>query len=183
MENIKQQAPPDGQGTRWKKWTFLLIVVLIILVAVCAGMICHLSKTKGEQTLERELTAELGIMPGMSEDEIRDRLNRKVAESMLNISINPVPEFADGKSAGNLQIENIPGNNYAFTVEVIRNDTKETILKTGLIDPGYYVKDIALDTELPKGEYVCLAKFTAYAPDTGQEIGQAGTQIVIKILN
>lgn len=174
----------SDQSLPWKKWTFLLIIILLLILAICGGMLYRLTRpNKEENTLERELTAEMGIMPGMSEDEIRDRLNRKVAESMLNISINPVPEFADGRSPGNLQIENIPGNNYAFTVEVIRNDTKETILKTGLIDPGYYVKDIALDTELPKGEYVCLAKFTAYAPDTGTEIGQAGTQIVIKILN
>ena len=119
----------------------------------------------------------------LTDEEIEDRLNRKVAESMMNVSFNPTPEFEDGKSAGNLRIENIPGNNYAFTVTIVRADTGEQILKTGLIDPGYYVQDIKLDKELPKGEYPCVATFTGYDPQTLQEIGETGSQLVITIKN
>lgn len=163
-------------GTLFKVLVILLLVVIILLLSLrgCA-------QKEEEGALERELTAELGLMPGMSQEEIQDRLNRKVAESMLNVSINPVPVFPDGKSPGNLRIENIPGNKYAFTVEIVRSDTQETILKTGVIDPGYYVEEMKLDTVLPKGKYLCVARFIAYDTENLAEIGEAGTQLMITV--
>ena len=127
------------------------------------------------------MAAELGLLPGMTEEEIRDRLNRKVADSMMNISINPKPVFANGRAAGDLRIENIPGNSCSFTVTIRRSDTGQTILQTGVIDPGYYVEQMALDTPLPAGEYPCLALFTAYRTETWEEIGQAGTTILLTV--
>ncbi len=82
----------------------------------------------------------------MSDEEIQDRLNRKVAESRLNISMDPTPVFADGKAEGDVRIENIQGNQYGFTVTITVIGTDDSpgagdyvdqeILKTGLIPAG-----------------------------------------------
>ncbi len=188
MAQNKTTSPQKKESNTGK------IIGIIVAILVLAGIIIAIillmqncstqdSETGGSSSPERERAAAMGLLPGMTDEEIEDRLNRKVAESMMNVSFNPTPEFEDGKSAGNLRIENIPGNNYAFTVTIVRADTGEQILKTGLIDPGYYVQDIKLDKELPKGEYPCVATFTGYDPQTLQEIGETGSQLVITIKN
>lgn len=167
-----------------KKGGLILKIILLILMVIIIVLLVLRQCANQEAEdfrLERELAAELGILPGMSDDEIQDRLNRVVADSMMNVSINPMPVFADGSSPGNLRIENIPGNSCSFTVTIVRSDTGETILTTGLIDPGYYVENMALDVSLPAGEYPCLALFTGYSTDTMQELGQAGATILLTV--
>lgn len=164
-----------------RRWPLLLLLLLLLLGGIAVTVWFFLPRETEGDRLERELAAELGLLPGMSEAEIQDRLNRVVADSMMNISINPTPVFASGTAAGNLRIENIPGNSCSFAVTLRRSDTGQTILQTGVIDPGYYVERIALDTPLPAGEYPCLALFTAYKTDTLEEIGQAGTTILLTV--
>lgn len=186
----------NNTPTSKKKFDFYKIIniILIILVLLLIAKIYTTPKEtevveQVEETeevvepfsVEREVAAELGLLPNMTREEVQDRLNRKVAESMFNVSINPVPSFPNGKSAGNVRIENIPGNSYSFTVEIVRNDTGKTILKTGLIDPGYFIEEMPLDVELPKGVYACVAKFVAYNSETLAQIGEAGTQVLISV--
>lgn len=159
----------------------LITIILVILIAWFIFNKYVLKEKVEAFSVERETAAELGILPNMTRAEVEDRLNREVDESMFNVSINPTPSFPNGKSAGNLRIENIPGNNYSFVVEIVRNDTNETVLKTGLIYPGYYIEEAPLDVELPKGVYACVANFIAYNTETLAEIGRAGTQILVSI--
>lgn len=158
-----------------------LLLAAVLLLAVFVFLLHQYRTGLGTGRLERELTAEAGILPDMTEQEIQDRLNQRVAESMLNISMNPTPVFPDGRREGNVRIENIPGNRYSFTVEIVRSDSNEPVMKTGLIDPGHYVENRALDVQLPAGVYPCVATFTAYDSQTQQEIGSAGLQVVITV--
>lgn len=180
----QDQPPPEQEEKKKKRGLLWLLLLLLLLIVFLLGALLFRTffPTQPEEgTLERELAAELGLLPGMTEEEIQDRLNRKVAASMINLSINPTPIFPDGQSAGNLRIENIPGNNYAFTVTITRTSNGETILQTGLIDPGYYVEEMKLDTVLPAGKYLCVATFTAYDTETLAEVGTAGTEMLITV--
>lgn len=165
-----------------------LIIVIAILLAVVAGLVVYITvlmpqeeEKQAQEQLQAEKNAELGIIPGMSEEDIEARLNEKVAEGMLNVAVNPNPVFASGDSEGNLRIENIPGNRYAVTVTVTRDDNGEEIYRSGLIDPGYFVEYVKLDKPLAAGEYPALAKFTAYDPETKEEIGAAGIRVNILV--
>ncbi|MEG2625559.1 MAG: hypothetical protein RR956_04740 [Christensenella sp.] len=174
-----------------KKNKTLLIILIVAVIAVLLVLLYALVLKPAEQNaitaaqdeeLQKEENASLGILPGMSDEEVQDRINRVVADSMLNVSMNVEPSFQNGTAQGSLNIENIPGNKYSFIVEITREDNGEVIYKSGLIDPGYYVQYAKLDKVLPQGEYPCSAKFTAYNQETKKEVGTAGMQIRLSVL-
>ena len=187
------------QKKRKRRKLALLCILLPVLLVAGGRYLGRYLQAQQEEKLQKELDADVGILPGMSEEEIQDRLNRNVAEGRLNISINPTPEYASGTAPGDIRIENIKGNKYSFTVTVTcigassdagaGEHVGEVVLKTGLIDPGSYVREKKLDVALPKGQYTCVATFDAYknVPDetTGEDdyrqVGSAGTQILITV--
>ncbi len=72
----------------------------------------------------------------LSPEEIAEKLNEKVAEGMINISMNTAPYFENGKAEGNVMIVNESINNYPQQVEFIRNDTQEIIYQSKAIPIG-----------------------------------------------
>ena len=122
-----------------------------------------------------------GGWDNLSPEEIAKKLNEKVAEGMINISMNTAPYFEDGKAEGNIMIVNESINNYPQQVEFIRNDTGEQIYQSKAIPVGSKIEHAALDVELPAGTYECTAMFHNLDPDTGDIIGTAGAIITITI--
>lgn len=116
------------------------------------------------------------------EDEIREELNRKVAEGMINISMNMRPVFETGVSSGNMLIVNSEINRHMQVVEIYRDDTSELIYRSGGIPVGSKIEADTLDVFLPKGVYDCTAYFNMVTV-TGELIGKAGAVIEITVLN
>lgn len=184
MPNIEQETQETQTKPRKKRGGMVFKTVVVLLLAAIVILLALRQcapAPEDEWTLERELTAELGILPDMTEEEIQDALNRKVAEGMLNVSMNPTPIFPDGKSPGNVRFQNIQGNRYSITVTLVRSDTEEAILSTNLIDPGYYVEEMKLDTPLPAGKYLCVANVAAYDPESLTPIGETGMQVLVTV--
>ena len=102
---------------------------------------------------------------------------------MFHIAINTNPVFEDGSAEGNLEIENVPNNRYAMLVRIVRSDTGEQIYDSGLIDPNYHIQEDSLSVDLPAGDYPAAATFYAYDMETEEEIGSAGCEITITVLN
>ena len=86
---------------------------------------------------------------------------------MINISMNTSPVFSDGTSEGNLMIVNEGVNRYPQVVEITRNDTGETIYKSGAIPVGSKIEKAKLSADLDAGTYECTALFYNVDPDTG----------------
>ncbi|MEG1753556.1 MAG: hypothetical protein RR234_06545 [Christensenella sp.] len=173
-----------------KKSKIGMIIVIVILVAAIIALVTYMFVLKPKQEAqeeERQLVAEknaeMGIIPGMSDEEVQNRLNQVVSEAMMNVYVNPNTIFPDGETEGNLRIENIPGNNYAVTVELIRDDNGKAVYTSGLIDPGYFVENVKLDVDLDAGKYPALALFTAYDIKTGEKMGSAGVRVNISVQN
>ena len=124
-----------------------------------------------------------GGWDNLSPEEIAEKLNEKVAEGMINISMNTAPYFEDGTAEGNVMIVNEAINNYPQQVEFIRNDTQEVIYQSKAIPVGSKVERAALDVELSAGTYECTAMFHNLDPETGDIIGTAGAIITITIKN
>ena len=108
---------------------------------------------RGQTGIVYDSSAVEGGWDNLSPEEIAEKLNEKVAEGMINISMNTAPYFEDGKAEGNIMIVNESINNYPQQVEFIRNDTGEQIYRSKAIPVGSKIERAALDVELPAGTY------------------------------
>ncbi len=138
---------------------------------------------RGQTGIVYDSSAVEGGWDNLSPEEIAEKLNEKVAEGMINISMNTAPYFEDGKAEGNVMIVNESINNYPQQVEFIRNDTQEVIYQSKAIPVGSKIERAALDVELPAGTYECTAMFHNLDPVSGEIIGTAGAIINITIKN
>ena len=164
-----------------------------VLAAVAIGAIIFIIVTLPSPMTKEEARAKAGIVydssateggwDNLSPEEIEARLNEKVAEGMINISMNTAPYFENGASEGNVMIVNESINNYPQQVEFIRNDTGEHIYQSKAIPVGSKIERAALDVELPAGTYECTAMFHNLDPVSGEIIGTAGAIINITIKN
>ena len=124
----------------------------------------------------------IGDLTGKSKEEIVAALNEKVAEGMINISMNTNPIFETGTSLGTLMITNSASNRYPQLIEIFTKDDS-TLVYSGAVDIGNKVEKSKLLVDLPKGEYECIAYFSAINPETGEKLGTAGANIKITVLN
>ena len=164
-----------------------------VLAAVAIGAIIFIIVTLRSPTAKEEARAKAGIVydpsateggwDNLSPEEIEAALNNKVAEGMINISMNTAPYFENGASEGNIMIVNESINNYPQQVEFIRNDTQEIIYQSKAIPIGSKIERAKLDVELPAGTYECTAMFHNLDPVSGEIIGTAGAIITITIKN
>ena len=164
-----------------------------VLAAVAIGAIIFIIVTLRSPMTKEEARAKAGIIydssateggwDNLSPEEIAEKLNEKVAEGMINISMNTAPYFENGKAEGNVMIVNESINNYPQQVEFIRNDTGEQIYQSKAIPVGSKIERAVLDVELPSGTYECTAYFHNLDPETGDIIGTAGAIITITIKN
>ena len=164
-----------------------------VLAAVAIGAIIFIIVTLRSPAAKEESSTKTGIVydssateggwDNLSPEEIEAALNNKVAEGMINISMNTAPYFENGASEGNIMIVNESINNYPQQVEFIRNDTQEIIYQSKAIPIGSKIERAKLDVELPAGTYECTAMFHNLDPETGNVIGTAGAIITITIKN
>ena len=170
----------------------VVLAVAFLVCAIGAGifLITRLASkpltkenARGQTGIVYDSSAVEGGWDNLSPEEIAEKLNEKVAEGMINISMNTAPYFEDGKAEGNVMIVNESINNYPQQVEFIRNDTGEQIFQSKAIPVGSKIERAALDVELPAGTYECTAMFHNLDPVSGEIIGTAGAIINITIKN
>ena len=136
---------------------------------------------RGQTVIVYDSSAVEGGWDNLSPEEIAEKLNEKVAEGMINISMNTAPYFENGKAEGNVMIVNESINNYPQKVQIVRNDTGEQIYESNAIPVGSKIERATLDVTLPAGTYECTAYFHNLDPETGDIIGTAGAIITITI--
>ena len=187
MYEAYQDHPKQAKGS--------IRVVLAVAFLVCAigAGIFLITRLVSKPLAKEEARAQTGIVydssaveggwDNLSPEEIAEKLNEKVAEGMINISMNTAPYFENGASEGNVMIVNESINNYPQQVEFIRNDTGEQIYQSKAIPVGSKIERAALDVELPVGTYECTAMFHNLDPVSGEIIGTAGAIITITIKN
>ena len=170
----------------------VVLAVAFLICAIGAGifLITRLvsrpltqEDARGQTGIVYDSSAVEGGWDNLSPEEIAEKLNAKVAEGMINISMNTAPYFEDGAADGNLMIVNESINNYPQKVQIVRNDTGEQIYESGAIAVGSKIERTKLDVTLPAGTYECTAYFHNLNPETGEIIGTAGAIINITIKN
>lgn len=171
-------ATDGGDSPSRKKKLALAAALLVLLIAAVAIAVWWNASRSSDAMLNADPNVKVGSITGNTQD-----LDKIVDEGMLTFSINSTPVFDNGTAPGNLMIENSEINNNRFTVEITRDDTGETVYKSGALDPGQYIDDVPLDANLPAGEYTCTATFSTYKLSDNSPIGQAAAGLTITVLN
>ena len=157
----------------------IIISIFLLLVLVC-GMFFVFKKSvvKNKDVSGASVSGyvlEDGAEPGLTEDEIRELLQRQVDESTISFSISSDPVFK-GKKA--FMVMANPRYN-AYDIDyVITVDGKE-IIRTAKIAPNQYIEEVELKEALPKGSYIGEALITGYNKETGAEVGKTIVELNI----
>ena len=159
----------------------IVIVCIVICVLVIAGAGGYVYIKTKEIPLVQEPNVTVGSYG--SPGELQAELDRIVEEGKVTISINATPVFSDGTSEGNVLIGNPPENKNRLTVKLIQDETGDTLFQTGYIDPNQQIDEMALDVDLPAGEYPCTAVFNAYRITDNSYIGTVNAEIMVQIQN
>ena len=185
MYETYQDHPKQAKGN-----IRVVLAVAFLVCAIGAGIFLitrlvskPLTKedARGQTGIVYDSSAVDGGRDNLSPEEIAEKLNEKVEEGMINISMNTAPYFENGTAEGNLMLVNESINNYPQKVQIVRNDTGEQIYESGAIAVGSKIERAKLDVVLPAGTYECTAYFHNLDPETGDIIGTAGAIITITI--
>lgn len=188
---MEMQTKKPTAGTRHartqqknRKYLILLLVLLLLLAVVAGAMLIAGNRAEPEPTGPVfAANASVGALPIMSEEEIRARLQQEVDDRTVAFTINPNPIFANGTSKGTLMLES-PANNINYIEFVIkRDDTGETIYRSGLMKPNQYIEEDQLLVDLDKGKYPCTADITLYDTETFEAKGMCQAALTIHIEN
>ena len=161
----------------------LLMALIMLLLFRCGSDRIQTPDASASPGIAWDADAEEGGLETKSKEEIQAELNEKVAEGMINISMNTSPVFESGTAKGNLLIVNSERNNYPQVVYIVRKDTQEEIYRSGAIPVGSKVEYAQLEVDLPVGTYDCVAYFNNVDVESGQYLGTAGAEIQLTVLS
>lgn len=159
----------------------IIIIALLVASVASAGAYFVYNKNKSKSANAENGAAVSGYIlsdgaePGLSEEEIKALLQKKVDESTISFSISSDPVFKGKK--GFIVMANPRYNAYDIDY-VVTIDGKE-IIRTAKISPNQYIEEVELKEALPKGTYAAEALVTGYNRETGEEIGKTIVEVNI----
>ncbi len=204
---MKQTYFPEKDNKKtYRTYAIVIGILLIIAIIVVLTRGCEFGSTVTVDTDNIDVTdtsitdidiPETSPTPGIvydtgaveggwetvDADKVIENLHEKVADGMINISMNTSPTFIDGTASGNLMIVNETVNRYPQVVEITRNDNGEMIYKSGAIPAGSKIERAPLSVNLDAGTYECTAMFYNVDPNTGAYLGCAGAIIHVTVQN
>lgn len=207
MKESNQTHFPENDNRKPYR-TYAIVIGILLIIAIIVGVTrsCESGSTVTDDTDNAEVTEtsvtdidipktlptpgivyDTGAVEGgwetVDADKIIENLNEKVADGMINISMNTSPTFSDGTASGNLMIVNESINRYPQVVEITRNDNDEMIYRSGAIPVGSKIERAPLSVDLDAGTYECTAMFYNVDPNTGAYLGCAGAIVYITVQN
>lgn len=187
---------PQKPQNKKKKWIIRIAVIILLLLILLLGLRYFNIIRFPWESVTPVVAGDIypgdgrggnGHLPGMTADEIMEQMQRVADASYISFKIEGCPVFADGNSAGNLNIENPSYNVYPMVVNIYLMDKDggrgELVYDSGGLSPNQYIGNDKLAKVLSKGEYKAIAALTFYDPDTNQKIGEHEAELTITIQN
>ena len=160
---------------------YKILIALLFIVIMLLGIIVIINNNNYNKVNISGGILQEGIIPGYTEEQIKEILQRKADESTFSFEINSRPIFKDGKSEGNLRIANPPYNKYLIKVEIKLDDNNKKVFESGEILPNHYIEYAKLTKKLKAGEYNATATINAYDIESGEYKGTSAAKLIIKI--
>ena len=160
---------------------YKILIALLFIVIMLLGIIVIINNNNDNKVNISGGILQEGIIPGYTEEQIKEILQRKADESTFSFEINSRPTFKDGKSEGNLRIANPPYNKYLIKVEIKLDDNNKKVFESSEILPNHYIEYAKLTKKLKAGEYNATATINAYDIESGEYKGTSAAKLIIKI--
>lgn len=176
LPDMPVEAFPNGQELEEpsrvrRRWAVLLALLLLL---ACGVAWFYLAPVPDDDDIERNIV--VGSVLGDDAAPVRAE-----GEATAAFSINSVMRFESPSSKGYIYFENPEGNGKYLSLVLVRDDTGQTVYETGLLQPGTYVEQDALDAMLPYGEYACTAQVSAYRIPDKTPLGTVAAAVTVKV--
>ncbi|MDL2224828.1 hypothetical protein LJC20_01255 [Eubacteriales bacterium OttesenSCG-928-M02] len=168
----------------------ILILLLLLFVAAGIGIAGYFAGwfrkdpgpvVAGELFPDTGADAEDGHLPDMTEEQIKQQMQREADATKFSFKINAQPVFADGNSPGTLRIENPNHNKYPFVVDIYLDGSGEKVYASGGILPNHHINTAKLIKALQKGSHKAKAIISIYDPDTQKYLGESVVNLTLVV--
>ncbi|MCQ4863510.1 hypothetical protein [Pseudoflavonifractor phocaeensis] len=166
-------GPPPNRARPRRRWPGRLAIALAVLAAVGVGL--YVAAYQGL----------LGVDPGLLPD-IHARSGSLYGDGggaeppgSFRATLNQQPVMRPGETACNLRLENVSANHYACQVELVLNETGETLYASHRLSPGRYIESVELSRALEAGAHPCTVYYRAF--DGVQPVGTLELAITIYV--
>lgn len=156
-------------------------ILILLLILIIPLSIIFITNSKNNKVNISGGILQEGVIPGYTEEQIKEILQRKADESTFSFEINSRPIFKNGESEGNIRIANPPYNKYLITVEIKLDDNNKIVFKSGEILPNHYIEYAKLNRKLKAGEHNATATINAYDTESGEYKGTSAAKLIIKV--
>ena len=170
----REPCPADERRRRLA--VVLAALLLLLLLVAAAGV----AAWRFAQPSGMEPNVVVGAHPSKSPEQAEAEQKQKIAEGMIGFSVNTRVVLSESGAPGDFAFGNPPGNGKRIKMRLVRDDDGETLLETGLLDPGTYLAPEPLDARLEPGEYACTAYVDGYRDDGGH-IGQVAAGVSLEV--
>lgn len=157
----------------------MLFLALDLLIAgVLIGALRH--HRRDNASVRDAQAKKLGVTQEMTEEERDELIAIALGEAHNYISLHSEMTVRDG--VAELYLTNEAGSPCSVEVELVLLDSREVVLRTGVIEPGWYLKTSNLAMNLAPGEYYCLARCLFYTTDDNAYLGTTVRQVILTVL-
>jgi len=162
-----------GRRSYLSKWVMMVFVFLLIgMFLTGVGLQRYI--------MNQEIRNKPEMAEGMEAEEARDLRNRQLVNSMNYVSIEREIYFDRSDTLGEARISNDKESNFGCTVTLIRDATGEEIYHSDIIEPGYYIESIYLNSSLEKGYHPCTVIWSFYT-EIDEYVGETARKTVVVI--
>lgn len=169
----------------FKESIFLKIHIVILCISIVIWVLITINFYKATEQVnlqKAEVNNLLGITEDMNESEIQRVKEGFLTDAIKYVTLNPHVIFEEEKSTGNMEFSNMKNSEFSYIVTVKLDDTGKEIYKSGLIEPGYMVKNVNLENKLNKGKYIATAEFKIYFNNSSISIGTIVRSMVVEVI-
>lgn len=102
----------------------------------------------------------------------------EVPEGGFQLVLNQTPTARVGSDVLNVEFENPLANAYTGTLTLYLEDGR-ALGTTPAVEPGWYVKDLRMNEQLPAGVYPATAEVVL--ENAGQQVGQSTAAVEVRV--
>lgn len=178
-----QQLTPEDEAKRLKRRRRLmyLLALFLLLDVFAAGVLIQLMYSNQRQgaAVRDAQAVKVGATQEMTQQERDELVAIALGQAHSLVSLRSEMQVVGGEAQ--LYLSNEVSSPCSVEVELMLMDSREVILRTGVIEPGWHLKTSTLNKRLAPGEYQCLARCLFYTTDDNAYLGTTARHVLLTV--